>query len=72
MEMEANPAGRKVTPREREVLSLLAEGLTTQQIAERLGVSTRTVEGHVARILLKLDARTRAAAVARALREGLI
>jgi DNA-binding NarL/FixJ family response regulator len=51
--------------REREVLRLLAEGLTAREIGTRLGISTRTVEGHVAKILAKLGARNRADAVRR-------
>lgn len=48
-----------LTPREREVLGLVAEGLTNRAIAERLVVSERTVEGQVAAIRTKLNARNR-------------
>jgi DNA-binding NarL/FixJ family response regulator len=58
-----------LSPREHEVLRLLAEGLTDREIGEALGISTRTVETHVASVLRKLGARNRAAAV-RALVEG--
>ena len=58
-----------LSPRELEVLRLLAEGLTDREIGEALGISTRTVETHVGSVLRKLEARTRAAAV-RALVEG--
>ena len=61
-----------VTPREREVLSLLAEGLTNRQIAERLVVSEHTVHRHVTNILRKLDLPSRTAAAAYAIRAGLI
>ena len=44
-----------LTPREREVLELMAEGLTNTGIARRLWLSERTVEAHVRRLLLKLD-----------------
>lgn len=59
-----------VTRREREVLSLLAQGLTNRQIASRLVVSEHTVHRHVTNILRKLDLPSRAAAAAHAVREG--
>jgi DNA-binding CsgD family transcriptional regulator len=59
-----NPAG--LTARQLEVLSLLAEGLTNAEIAERLVVSQRTAEHHVAAVLLKLGAPTRREAARRA------
>lgn len=58
-----HPGG--LTVREVEVLELLAEGLRNAEIAERLVISSRTVEHHVAAILRKLDAHTRGHAVAR-------
>ena len=61
-----------LTRREREVLRLVALGLTNQAIASRLFVSEHTVHRHVANILTKLDAPSRAAAVARAGREDLL
>jgi DNA-binding NarL/FixJ family response regulator len=60
------PAAEGLTPREREVLDLLAEGCQTREIACQLAVSGETVRSHVRAILRKLDVRTRAAAVARA------
>ncbi len=60
-----------VTPRERDVLRLLAEGLTNRQIAERLVVSEHTVHRHVTNILRKLDLPSRTAAAAFAVRSGL-
>ena len=66
-----SPSAGEVTPREREVLALLAEGLTNRQIAERLVLSEHTVHRHVANILSKLDVSSRAAAAAHAARAGL-
>jgi DNA-binding NarL/FixJ family response regulator len=54
------------------VLELLASGLTNRAIAERLHVTTRTVDTHVSRILHKLGVPTRAAATAFAHRHGLV
>lgn len=62
----------KLTPREREILRLLAEGMTDREIAELLVISRRTATGHVASILGKLDVRSRAAAAAWAVRRGLV
>jgi LuxR family maltose regulon positive regulatory protein len=62
----------EVTPREREVLRLLTEGLTNQQIAGRLVVSEHTVHRHVTNILRKLDLPSRTAAAALAVRSGLL
>ena len=67
---QATPAG--LTPRELEVLELLAEGLPNAEIAEHLVVSPRTVDHHVSAILRKLDVRTRGEAGAQAVRRGLI
>jgi DNA-binding CsgD family transcriptional regulator len=61
-----------LSPREREVLTLLAEGLRDAEIAARLHVSERTVHHHVSAVLRKLAAPSRTAAVAVALREGLL
>lgn len=66
------PDGRMLTPREREILMLLGEGLVNKEIAVRLGVSEHTVKTHLAAIYEKLDASNRAEAVATGLRRGLI
>jgi len=69
------PAGRgpeTLTPRERQVLQLLAEGCSTRQIADRLFVSLNTARNHTQHLLHKLDAHSRLEAVAVGTRSGLI
>ncbi len=61
-----------LTPREIEVLELLAEGLSNKAIAARLGISDQTVKFHVGSIAGKLGARNRTETVRRAVRQGLI
>ena len=61
-----------LTPRETQVLRLVAEGLTDEGIAQQLVLSPHTVHRHVSNIRLKLDAPSRAAAAAAAARQGLI
>ena len=67
-----SPAGDGVTPRERDVLRLVADGLTNRQIAERLMVSEHTVHRHVTNILRKLELPSRTAAAAYAVRSGIV
>lgn len=66
---QSNPAN--LTEREVEVLALVAEGLANAQIAERLFISSKTVDHHVSAILRKLSVRTRGQAGAEAVRLGL-
>jgi DNA-binding NarL/FixJ family response regulator len=66
------PPAEDLTPRELEVLQLLAEGLANKAIAQRLGISEHTVKFHVNAILSKLNAQSRTEAVVRATRLGLI
>lgn len=61
-----------VTPREREVLALLAEGASNKTIARRLGISVHTAKFHVGSLLDKLDASGRTDAVTHAARIGVI
>lgn len=67
------PARRsRLTPREHEVLGLLADGLSNRAIAEVLGISPHTVKFHVDALLDKLAARSRTQAVVQAVRSGLL
>jgi DNA-binding CsgD family transcriptional regulator len=61
-----------LTPRELEVLTLLAEGLSNKAIARRLGISVHTAKFHVGALMDKLDAVGRTDAVAHAVRRGVI
>ncbi|RME97616.1 MAG: DNA-binding response regulator [Chloroflexi bacterium] len=72
MSNPAAPIPEPLTPRESEVLQLLAEGLPNKTIARRLGISEHTVKFHVNAILGKLNAQSRTEAVVRASQAGLI
>lgn len=61
-----------VTPRERQVLHLVADGLTNAEIARRLSISAKTVDNHRTRLMAKLGVSSSAQLVALALREGLL
>ena len=64
--------GAALTPREVEVLALLAEGASNKDVAKRLGISVHTAKFHVGSLLDKLDATGRTDAVAHAARSGVI
>jgi DNA-binding CsgD family transcriptional regulator len=66
------PADIELTPRERDVLVLMAEGASNKAIARRLGISVHTAKFHVGSLLEKLDATGRTDAVAHAARRGVI
>jgi DNA-binding NarL/FixJ family response regulator len=61
-----------LTPREREVLSLVADGMTNDMAAAKLSISPETVQSHVRNVMGKLAADTRTEAVATALRLAII
>ncbi|MDH2424424.1 response regulator transcription factor [Sphaerisporangium sp. TRM90804] len=65
-------SGSKLTARERETLLLLAEGASTEQISERLGVARNTARNHIQHVLDKLGARSKLEAVAIARTEGMV
>lgn len=62
--------GELVSPREKEVINLIAEGLTTKEIAEKLFLSKHTIESHRQNILLKLDLKNSAELVKYAIKRG--
>ena len=67
-----SPALAELTSREREVMALVAEGLTNAEIGERLFMSPATARTHVSRILTKLGARDRTQLVVMAYESGLV
>jgi DNA-binding NarL/FixJ family response regulator len=70
--LNPTPLDEPLTPREREVLDLLAEGLSNKLIARRLQISEHTVKFHVSSIYAKLSASSRTEAVSQGARRGLI
>ena len=67
-----SPAAKSLTKREREILALVAEGLSNREIAEKLVLSPETVKSHVAAILEKLNVSDRTQAAIYAVRNGLV
>ena len=72
MTRAASEPGAGLTPRETEVLALLAEGLSNKGIAARIGIAERTAKFHVESILAKLGAETRSEAIVLAARRGMV
>lgn len=68
----AAPAESLVTPREEQVLQLIADGCSTSEIAAQLFISQKTLKNHLASIYAKLDARDRTQAVLTAVRMGIV
>jgi DNA-binding CsgD family transcriptional regulator len=63
---------KPLTPREEEILILLAEGQSNRSVADRFGISVRTVESHRARLMLKLKCQSVVEMIKFALRNGFI
>jgi DNA-binding NarL/FixJ family response regulator len=72
MRRRLNPAGPLLSPRERQVLDLLADGLAVAAIAKQLYISESTAKTHISKVYGKLGAANRAQALMAALRQGLI
>jgi DNA-binding NarL/FixJ family response regulator len=69
---KATQGQRVLSKREREIMDLLAQGLTGEQVAERLFLSPETIKTHIRNAMSKLEANTRVHAIAIALRDGFI
>jgi len=69
---ESAPPAPKLSPRQREVLQLIAEGHSTKEIAHRLALSVKTVETHRAELMVRLGIRDVAGLVRYAVRTGLV
>ena len=72
MQRRLNPSGPKLSPREREVLQLLADGYAVPVVAKRLYISASTAKTHVMKLYEKLGAQNRAQALMTALKLGLL
>lgn len=70
--LKARTAEPEITPREREILTLITQGNANKEIAAILGIGEDTVKQHVSRILMKLRVNDRAQATAEAIRRGLV
>ena len=70
--MQPMPQKVALSPREKELLTLMVEGLTAKEIAVRMSLSVHTTGTHTKNLFVKLAVHSRAAAVARALRDGLV
>jgi two-component system, NarL family, nitrate/nitrite response regulator NarL len=68
----AEDASPPLTPRETEILALVGEGMSNKAVARRLGISVHTVKFHLEALFAKLDATSRAEAVAKGLRGGIL
>lgn len=66
------PEGPRLSPRQNEVLNLIADGLTNSEIGDVLGITERTVKAYAQELYTKLGVRNRAGAVAEAIRAGLL
>jgi DNA-binding NarL/FixJ family response regulator len=71
-EHEARRSAESLTPREREVLQALAEGLDSEEIADKLNIALRTERNHMASILKKLEVHSQLQALVFALRHGVV
>jgi two-component system, NarL family, response regulator NreC len=69
---DTKPSSPPLTPREREVLQLVAEGKTTKEVATILGISVKTADSHRTRIMRKLDIHETAGLVRYAIRSGIV
>ena len=69
---DESPAGIVLTGREREVVQLLAEGKSNKEVADRLGISTRTAEGHRSEVMKKLRLGSLAELIRYAIRNGIV
>lgn len=64
--------GPDLSPRQQQVLELIAEGMTNKEIAQDLGITERTVKAYAAEVYTKLDVSNRAAAVAEGIKHGML